>query len=152
MRPSCPERLESAVPAAAGDVLPPLAEALIRARGACAGDLDAFLILLVLARRASEDPRLRALSVEAFVEGEWTEAFGRAATLRSIAAGAGIAKETARRKVGRLVEQGWIERRGRRLQISREGARQLAPVRDALLGFARRSRPPAAALVDGAAA
>lgn len=148
MHSSGSERLRNAYPAVAKDLLGPLAEVLVRARAACVGDVDVFLILLVLALRALEDPRVRELSLDAYVAGDWTDDFSRATNVQSIAASSGIAKETVRRKVGRLVEDGWIERRGRKLQLSREGLRRLSPVRDATVRLATRAFDALAPIVD----
>jgi hypothetical protein len=148
MHPSGSERLRRAFPAVAKDLLGPLAEVLVRARAACGGDVDVFLILLVVALRSFEDPRIRALSLDLYVAGDWTGDFSRATNVQSISGNSGIAKETVRRKVGRLVEDGWIERRGRRLQLSREGLMRLAPVRDATLRLGIRAFEAVAPVVE----
>lgn len=150
MHPSRSERLRSAFPAVAKDLLGPLAEVLVRARTACGGDVDTFLILLVVALRAFEDPRIRALALDAYIAGDWTSDFSRATNVQSIAGSSGIAKETVRRKVGRLVEEGWIERRGRKLQLSQDGVRRLTPVREATVRLAARAYDAVAPIVDEA--
>jgi hypothetical protein len=92
---------------------------LSRARQAFDGDLDKYLILLVVTIRAANHPQ--------FVQNiEITRALGRTApsfpslgvNIQSIADSIGAPKETIRRKVADMVEDGWIERRGNHLYLT----------------------------------
>jgi hypothetical protein len=102
--------------------------------GLFGGDFEAFYILAVIAQRTAEH--------QAFKASPWT---GRrddqplpslTTNVRSVAQSTGIPEETVRRKVMALVARGWVQKEGRCLSYTVQGARELGPLRDALLDLA----------------
>ena len=122
----------------AKDLIAPFADLLALARPVFGGDLDKLLIVLVVAARTAEDPRVTALSLDDVASGR-LQAFPSLLTnVRSIADSTGIPRETVRRKVGDLIHAGWVERRGDQLAYTPDASRALSPVRDSLIDAAVR--------------
>ena len=131
-------------PGVAKDLLNPLLEMMRLSRVHCGGDMDKFLILLVVGVRALEHPAFAAYSPEALSDAPELPSLGT--NVRSIAASIGIPKETVRRKVCELVDAGWFERRAGALHYTADAYRQLAPVRASLQEMAVRYFEVVAAL------
>jgi hypothetical protein len=76
-------------------------------------DLEAFMIYMAVAC-ASIGGAMRDLDVALRVDGTAPEAFFRPVSRRAIAASTGLPRETVRRKIAHMVEQGYLvqERRG----------------------------------------
>jgi hypothetical protein len=116
-------------PKIAAELLTPLLDLLQLSRESCGGDIDKFLVVLVVALRSARHPDFRACSPEQLISGEVPVFPGFGTNARSIAASLGIPKETIRRKVAELIGDGWIVRIRARLYVTAAGHRQLTPVR-----------------------
>lgn len=125
-------------PGVAKDLLNPLLEMMRLSREHCDGDMDKFLILMVVGVRTLEHPEFAGLSPDELAEGEAAAFPSLGTNVRSVAASIGIPKETVRRKVGELIAAGWFERRGGSLRYTLHAYRQLAPVRESLQQMAVR--------------
>jgi hypothetical protein len=137
---SAPEQLVAAhYPAVATDLLKPLLQLLSVSRDTCGGDVDKFLIMLVLALRTTEHPIFPSLSQEHLLSGERAVFPGLSTNVRSIAASLGLPRETVRRKVSDLIETGWIWREGTALYFTAKANQQLVPVREAIEALAVRN-------------
>jgi hypothetical protein len=119
-------------PVIARSLLRPLLELLSASRDACGGDIDKFLIMLVVAVRTTEHSLFATYSQERLLSGEIPVFPTLGTNIRSIADSVRIPKETARRKVGELVEAGWIARQGNELRFTALAYQQLAGVRVAI--------------------
>jgi PAS domain S-box-containing protein len=111
-------------------LLDPLLAYLLAARKAADGDLELIIILLMIAIRAVAHPDFKKLSMPERLE-EVAVFPSLGVNTSSIAHSSGIPLETVRRKVERLVQQGWIVRRGRDLHFTAKAFRELKSVRDA---------------------
>ncbi|MGC1304180.1 MAG: hypothetical protein WA840_17575 [Caulobacteraceae bacterium] len=116
-------------PKIAHDLLRPLLDLLSIAREACGGDVDKFLIMLVVAVRTTEHKAFATYTQEELLSGELPVFPGLGTNVRSIAESARVPRETIRRKVGELVEAGWIDRQGHELRFTSLAYQQLAIVR-----------------------
>jgi CRP-like cAMP-binding protein len=123
-------------PVIATELLKPLLHLLSLSREACGGDVDKFLILLVVALRTTEHPGFRARSQAELLSGDIAAFPGLSTNMRSIGDSLNIPRETVRRKVGELVEAGWISRRGLTLHFTSHAYRELAGVREAIEAMA----------------
>jgi hypothetical protein len=142
--------LDAHYPAVAADLLIPLLDLIQTSRRACVGDLDKFLVLLVVAVRTAQHPQFVAMD-NAQLEACAFEALPNLGiNARSIAESVEIPKETVRRKVAELIEAGWLMRRGNDLHLTGYACQALKPVRDQVLSQATRNFDTAAALVDDA--
>jgi PAS domain S-box-containing protein len=111
-------------------LLKPLLAYLLTARKASGGDLEMTIILIMIAIRAVEHPDFSKLSMAERLE-EATVFPSNGVNTTSIAQSSGIPLETVRRKVEKLVGQGWIVRRGRNLHFTAKAFRELKDARDA---------------------
>jgi hypothetical protein len=117
----------------AKDLVSPILDLLTEAHKTFGGDGEKFHILLLLALRMAEHAGAAALDAEAIGSGV-LQAFPRRATnVKSISASTGIPEETVRRKVRRMVQDGWIERSGNDLFYTPKAARELTAVRSLLI-------------------
>ncbi|RAK59354.1 hypothetical protein DJ021_05800 [Phenylobacterium hankyongense] len=132
-------------PAIATDLLSPLLKLLSVSRQYC-GDVDTFLVVLVVAIQTTRHGGFAARTPEQLLSGEMPVFPGLGTNGRSIAESLGIPKETVRRKVAELIEMGWFARRDGKLYFTAEAYRQLAPVRDQLETLAVRYYKTVAAL------
>ncbi|RAK60786.1 hypothetical protein DJ021_13705 [Phenylobacterium hankyongense] len=119
-------------PCIAKDLLKPLLELLTVSRQVCGGDIDKFLILLVVGVRTAEHPVFASLSASQLARGDIPVLPSLGTNARSIADSMGIPKETIRRKVGELIEAGWLVRRDNDLLLTGHAFEQLSPVREAV--------------------
>jgi DNA-binding MarR family transcriptional regulator len=106
------------------------------AREAFGGDVEKFLILLVIALRTAEHRQARQIPFKQFAEGDLEALPSLYTNIGSVAEVTGIPEETVRRKVAQLRERGWVTRTDHRLAYTPKGARELAPVRAALIRVA----------------
>jgi hypothetical protein len=111
------------------DLLEPLLDLLATASVVSDGDLDRLMIMMVVGLRSIAHPAFKEAGVRDFID--------RGATIptlgtnsRSISDSLPIARESARRKVGRLIQAGWLMRKDGSLHLTREGLAALSPVRD----------------------
>ncbi len=119
-------------PAIARSLLRPLLHLLSTSREACGGDVDKFLIMLVIAIRTTEHEGFAAYSQAQLLSGEIPIFPTLGTNVRSVADSTGTPKETVRRKVGELVEAGWISREGNELRFTALAYQDLAGVRVAI--------------------
>lgn len=133
------DQLRARWPLIAKEVLGPLLTALTIAQHALNGDVQRFLVLLVVAMRTFEHPEYAQLSYEEVLG----PATGRLPSLgtntRSIACALDLPKETVRRKVEALIQSGWIIRAGRKLELAPPNSPQAHALGEALLRLAQRS-------------
>ena len=119
-------------PRIARSLLRPLLHLLSTSREACGGDVDKFLIMLVIAIRTTEHEHFATYSQAQLLSGEIPIFPTLGTNVRSVAESTGTPKETVRRKVGELVEAGWISRQGNELRFTVVAYQELAGVRVAI--------------------
>jgi hypothetical protein len=119
-------------PAIATELLKPLLHLLSIARDACGGDVEKYLILLVVNLRSTEHPDFRASTKDGLLNHADPVFPSLGTNVRSLSESLNIPRETARRKVAELIETGWLARRGSSLHYTRQAFRQLTPIREAL--------------------
>jgi hypothetical protein len=119
-------------PAIARSLLRPLLHLLSLSREACGGDVDKFLIMLVIAVRTTEHERFATYSQAQLLSGEIPVFPTLGTNMRSIAESTGTPKESVRRKVGELVAAGWVSRAGNELRFTAVAYRELTDVRVAI--------------------
>lgn len=134
-------------PALALRLLRPLLDLFALAREGCGGDLDKFLIMLVIAVRTTEHGLFATYSQAQLLSGEIPVFPTLGTNARSIAASVGLPRESVRRKVAELVEAGWIKRQGNELQFTTAAYQDLAPVRVAIEQLAVRNFDTIASLI-----
>jgi hypothetical protein len=132
------DRLRSAYPRSAAQLLPALLQVLLEARNACGGDIEAFIIALSVALRTVDQPVFRELSYAQLIAGFDQVKLGLGTNVQSIADSTGIPKETVRRKVSSLETDGVILRRGHLLYCAPKAFGAFMPVREALLQLVAR--------------
>jgi hypothetical protein len=123
----------------ASELLEPLSRFLNVARDHCGGDTDKVLLMVGIVLRASLHPRYGDLTPRQIEDGEVHILPSLGANYASLSDSIGIPRETVRRKVLELIEQGWVARRGRQLFYTREGYLAVAASRDALIRMTVRS-------------
>lgn len=138
MRQTLLDLVQRNYPAVAKDLLNPLLEMMRLSREHCDGDMDKFLILMVVGVRTLEHPAFAGLSPEQLAGDAAADFPSLGTNVRSVAASIGIPKETVRRKVAELVDAGWFEREDGALRYTVHAYRQLAPVRESLQQMAVR--------------
>ena len=119
-------------PAIARSLLRPLLHLLSMSREACGGDIEKFLIMLVIDVRTTEHERFAQFSQAQLLSGEIPIFPTLGTNVRSVAESTGTPKETVRRKVGELIEAGWISRQGHELRFTAVAYQDLAGVRVAI--------------------
>jgi len=141
-------------PALAQGLLGPLLDLLSVTREACGGDIDKFLIMLVVAIRTTAHKDFATFTAEQLASGEVAVFPSLGINIQSIADSIGAPKETVRRKVGELVDTGWIARQGNELYLTGRAVADLAPARaqveqmalryhEIVEALAERAEPPA---------
>jgi len=138
--------VEDSYPVIAKDLLNPLLELLLLSRDYCSGDIDKFLVLLVVGVRTTEHQQFAGFTKAELMSGDIEVFPGLGTNARSIAASTGIPKETVRRKVAELVEAGWLARDGHNLYFTSRAFVALAPVRESVERLAVRYHDVVAAL------
>jgi hypothetical protein len=135
-------------PAMATELLNPLLDLLGRSREACGGDMDTFLVMLVILVRTAQHPEFKKLSHQQLLSGEVPVFPSLRTNVRSVAASIGIPRESVRRKVTQLIGRGWVMRADGDLFITAEAYRQLVPVHEGLERLAIRYFEAVAACLD----
>src|SRR5687768_15987110 len=97
-----PELLFDNYSRVAKDLLATSLDMLVAIRTHFGGDLDAYVVFLLIALRTAEHPRIRDVDPHAVRRGEVQQYPSLLTNVRSVAASTGIPYETARRKVARL--------------------------------------------------
>jgi CRP-like cAMP-binding protein len=138
-------------PKVAHALLRPLMDLLSLSRETCGGDADKFLIMLSVAIRTTEHTAFATFSQAQLLSGEVPIFPTLGTNVRSIADSIGAPRETIRRKVGELIEAGWISRQGNELRFTALAYQQLAGVRVAIERLAVRNFETVANLLDGPA-
>ncbi|MDB5419807.1 MAG: hypothetical protein JWP50_3226 [Phenylobacterium sp.] len=131
-RPSLLRLVTDNAPLQAEPILASLLELLSLARGAYGGDLDKFLIMMVVSIRAAGHKDFATALLRHRATGATPVFPSLGVNIQSIADSIGAPKETIRRKVTDLVELGWIERRGNELFLTPSAYETLTPVREAM--------------------
>lgn len=109
---------------------------LVESRKLCESDLDQVLILSAIGTRTLLNRRTEGLSYDEFLEGRRTTRVTKKINLQSIADGTGIPRETARRKINRLVARGWLKKNNDgSLEVSDRAVRELAPATQATFDY-----------------
>jgi hypothetical protein len=134
-------------PAIAHGLLRPLLDVFSVSREACGGDVDKFLIMLVVAIRTTEHKLFATYSQAQLLSGEIPVFPSLGTNVRSVADSIGAPKETIRRKVSELVEAGWIARQDNELRFTTIAYQQLDGVRVAIEHLAVRNFDVVANLV-----
>lgn len=122
----------------AKDFIGPMLELFSVGRATCGGDLDRLFIVLVVAMRTAEDRRVLDLDLDDVLRGAVDVYPSLSTNVRSISDSTGIPKESVRRKVAALVEEGWIHRQGNSLSLAPQASRWLTPCREQLFQIALR--------------
>jgi hypothetical protein len=117
-------------------LLMPLLRLFSGSREICGGDADKLFILLSVAARSAEHPAFASFCAEALEQAEAPRPPGLPFNMRSIAESMGIPRETARRKIFQLVQEGWLVRDGASIQMTMKGYARLAPVRQSVKNLA----------------
>lgn len=131
--------LRAAYPQVVRDLLRPLVELFAIARSICAGDGEAAEILLLIALRTVEHPGFSKLTYEEIVAGRADAYQSLTTNMRSIADSTGIPRETVRRKVGWLVDLGWVGREDNAVFLTPSASPALTPLREAVLRLAEQN-------------
>jgi DNA-binding MarR family transcriptional regulator len=116
-----------------------MAELFVVLRRTFDGDLDAVLILAVIGDRkfSRRDPSAE-LSLERLGSTRTVDVEAPAINVSSISDYTGIPRESVRRKVAKLIEQGWVEREDNRdLRPTPKAAEDLKEATDATLSYLR---------------
>ena len=132
----------------AKELVGPMVDLLALARRVFGGDLDKLLIVLVVALRTAQDPKVADISFDDVLAGRVESYPSLRTNVRSIADSTGVPRETVRRKVADLVAVGWIARDGDDLSYTPEASRALTPIREAMIESAARLHATVLAL-DG---
>ena len=126
-------------PAVARGLLEPLFDLLSLSREACGGDAEKFLIMVVVAIRTTEHELFATLRQEELLSGEIPIFPTLGTNIQSVADSMRAPRETVRRKVGELVDAGWINREGNELRFTALAYQQLAQTRVAIERLAVRN-------------
>jgi hypothetical protein len=140
------ERYDDVAPA----LLAPVVDCVVALRRHFEGDLDAWLVFLLVAVRTAQDPRAADIDFPGVRRGEVTAYPSLTTNVRSIAASTGVPYETARRKVARLLERGWIERRGEALALTVKASLDFESARACMFRMVEAHHRVAAALLAAA--
>jgi len=125
-------------PLRAEALLAPLVDLLSDARATFDGDLDRFLIMLVVAIRAAGHKDFAEAVRQRRATGGAPVFPSLGVNIQSIADSIGAPKETVRRKVTDLVVAGWIERQGNELFLTPRAYDTHTPLRRAIQQLAVR--------------
>ena len=121
----------------ASEIISPIVELLTIARAECGGDLDKFLIILVIALRTTDAAPTRDLRLDEILRGGVERYPSLYTNVRSVAESTGVPRETVRRKVAALVAAGWVSRTGDDLSLTPHASKELTNVRQAMFTLAR---------------
>ncbi|WP_374469220.1 hypothetical protein [Phenylobacterium sp.] len=142
-------RVRDSYPVVAPDLLQPLLRFMTVERERVGGDTDKILVMLVIAVRTTQHPEFRAFTTEELIAGEVAVLPSLGINIRSIADSTGIPKETVRRKVGELIEAGWLVKEDNHLRYTAEGFNAVEPARQAIEEMAVRNYEVVQRLADG---
>lgn len=120
-------------PAVAYEFVQPLAHLLTLLRERHDSDLEKALLMLTITLRSSGHPDFKGLSPPDIPGLEILPSLGT--NIGSLADATGIPRETARRKVYELIEEGWVRRDGTTLHYTPEGYAAVSAERTALIAM-----------------
>lgn len=123
-------------PVVARNLLRPLLHLFSVSREACSGDIDKFMIMLVVAIRTTEHASFATYTTAQLLSGDLPVFPTLGTNVRSVAESTGTPKETVRRKVGELIEAGWIMRQATELRFTALAYQDLAVARVAIENLA----------------
>lgn len=147
--PSTPDLIElvsGRSPAVAYDLVEPLARFLTVAREVCGGDLEKVLLMVTISLRSSGHPDFKRFHPGELGDHDLLPGFGT--NMRSLAESIGMPRETVRRKVQQLIDDGWVTRQGVTLYYTLEGYRAVEPARAAVIKMHVRGFQVIHALLD----
>jgi hypothetical protein len=121
--------VSEAYPRLRRELLAPTLQLILAARAQCGGDVDKFIVLLVIAMRTLEHPEFTRRTPEDVYASGADRLPTLGANVRSIADSVGIPKETVRRKVAELLEMGLIGRSENNLYFPAGSYAAFAPIR-----------------------
>lgn len=108
---------------------------LIECRKHFNGDMDQLMIMSVIGERTLTRERASGLTYDDFVAGQRSPGLPKRINLQSIADSTGIPRETARRKVRKLIKRGWIEKDpDGSFRVSENAVAELQPATELALG------------------
>lgn len=119
-------------PTVAAELLEPLLNFMTVARNLVGGDTDKVMVMLVISVRTKQSPDFAKLSNEQLERGEIPILPSLGVNIRSIADSIGMPRETVRRKVAELVEEGMVVRLGNDVRYTAAGYIAVAPAREAI--------------------
>ena len=131
----------------AKDLISPLLDLMVAVRTHFGGDLDRFIIFLLIALRTAEHPKAAAIDPHAVRRGEVESYPSLFTNVRSISASTHIPYETVRRKVAKLIETGVVERRNDYLTITVAASFQFRGLRESLFAMVEKNHDMVAALL-----
>lgn len=131
----------------AKDLISPLLDLLIGVRAHFGGDLDQFIIFLLISLRTAQHPAVAGIDPHAVRRGQVKSYPSLFTNVRSIAASTHIPYETARRKVAQLIDAGLVEREGGRLRITVRASFAFKDLREKLFTMAEGNHDLVAALL-----
>jgi CRP-like cAMP-binding protein len=123
-------------PEIASDLLEALLRMLQAARIHCGGDIDKFLVMMVIGLRTTSHPSFRDRPADEppAAPGELLPSLG--VNGQSVADSLGIPKETVRRKIHELMDAGWVVRHDGLLFFTTEAYAAMEPLRDEMIALA----------------
>jgi hypothetical protein len=125
-------------PLVAKDLLAPILDVLTTAHATFDGDIEKLILVLAVALRTAEHSQFSDIDMNKLLSGAIETIPSLTTNMRSVSDSTGIPKETARRKIRMLIDEGWILRTGNDLSLTPHGSQQFTPVRDAILKLAER--------------
>jgi hypothetical protein len=131
----------------AKDLIGPLLDLMVAVRTHFGGDLDRFIIFLLIALRTAEHPKAAAIDPHAVRRGEVESYPSLFTNVRSISASTQIPYETVRRKVAKLIDAGVVERRDEYLTITVGASFAFRGVRETLFAMVENNHDVVAALL-----
>jgi hypothetical protein len=134
-------------PVVAKDLLAPLLDLLVAVRTHFGGDLDQFIIFLLISLRTAQHPQAATIDPHAVRRGEVKSFPSLFTNVRSISASTHIPYETVRRKVAKLIEAGWVERREEYLTVTVSGSIHFRGLREKLFAMVESNHDVVAGLL-----
>ena len=129
------------------DLLAPLLNLMVAVRTHFGGDLDRFIIFLLISLRTAEHPATASIDPHAVRRGEVASYPSLFTNVRSISASTHIPYETVRRKVAKLIESGVVERRDDYLAITVAASFEFRGLREALFAMVEKNHDVVATLL-----
>lgn len=132
----------------AEEIYPPLLEVLSLVRRHCNGDLDTFVILLLVAARSVRHQEFKRSNLDEVLSQEFGTIPGYGTNIRSIAESMSMPRESVRRRVNDLLLRGWLIRDRRKLYLTSLGFRELQPIGGCVVTLVSRNYLTVSKLID----